>query len=195
MPPLNAFEPSVTRSKTMLKVSFLNSRDKLMTWEQALDQMQSNPDFRCELSEVLRNRQFDGYFWECRPFAVLSTPFQFVMKSTTALENVEDATAFREHLTSRPTSFTNLGGDAVLIVPGRSGANHSHMASFVRTASETELHMFWKAVGAAVSQAVASANGAPLWVSSHGLAVLWLHVRIEHAPKYISYSAYKRAVF
>ena len=180
----------------MLKVSFLNSRDKLMTWQQALDQMQgSSPDFRTQLSEVLRNRQLHAYFWECKPFVDLATPFQFVMKSTTALEDVEDGTAFKQHLTSKPTVFTSLAGDAVLVVPGKSGANHAHMATFVRTASNTELHMFWKAVGAAITTAVASANSAPLWISTHGLGVLWLHVRIEHAPKYISYSAYKREAF
>ena len=46
----------------------------------------------------------------------------------------------------------------------------------------------WAAVGVAVKEALGEQ---PLWVSTSGLGVYWLHVRLDSSPKYFQHTPYK----
>ena len=105
-----------------------------------------------------------------------------------------DRTPFAAHLDAAQglvATFDNLGHDATLIAPcGAVPSGCAHLASWCRTAPPEEQHAFWRAVGQAV-QAWWRRSDAPLWLSTSGLGVHWLHVRLDERPKYITHRPYR----
>jgi hypothetical protein len=87
-------------------------------------------------------------------------------------------------------SFQNLGGDATLIVPGPlAGATaYCHLAAFVRQAPTAQQHALWQLTAQVVKQQV---GRTPLWLSTAGAGVPWLHIRVDASPKYYSFAAYR----
>jgi hypothetical protein len=70
----------------------------------------------------------------------------------------------------------------------------THLAAFLRGGQPQHVVWMWARLGKEV-KAVFAADGAdPLskrWVSTSGLGVSWLHLRIDSAPKYYNYVPYK----
>ena len=107
---------------------------------------------------------------------------------------VPDPKPFAEQLRRRApiATFTNLGGDATLIVPHPDVApKATHLAAFVRSTSDALQQQLWSAVGAAILQRAENPN--PFWVSTAGLGVHWVHVRIDERPKYFRTNAFRNA--
>ena len=67
----------------------------------------------------------------------------------------------------------------------------AHIASFVREASREQVHSLFEAVGVEVEERLQEVS--PLWVSTSGMGVFWLHVRLDSRPKYYTYAPYKSA--
>lgn len=115
-------------------------------------------------------------------------------------------------------AFPNLGGDAVLIVPTQAAntsiRTYTHLANFVRDAPAEQIHTLWSCVGTvALSFAdVQNEDGdgdclmegetkgvdrksekdtRVRWISTSGLGVYWLHIRLDTVPKYYTYLPYK----
>jgi hypothetical protein len=90
-------------------------------------------------------------------------------------------------------TFPNLGGDAVLVAPcpGGSPQAYPHLAAFVRAAPMYQQHALWRRVGEAVDAWI-GATSDPVWVSTAGQGVFWLHVRLDSRPKYYNYELYRR---
>ena len=87
-------------------------------------------------------------------------------------------------------AFLNLGKDATLVAPCPQVANnaYTHIAAFTRKAPTSQQHQLWQTVGATVEQKV---SNKPLWLSTAGAGVYWLHVRLDSRPKYYSYKPYR----
>ena len=66
--------------------------------------------------------------------------------------------------------------------------DYPHLASFVRTAPEEQIQDFWKEVSQTYD---ADLGESPKWLSTSGLGVYWLHVRVDSRPKYYTYSPYR----
>ena len=49
----------------------------------------------------------------------------------------------------------------------------------------------WQLVGAAMQRRL---NTKPVWLSTAGAGVSWLHVRLDDWPKYYGYTPYRKAV-
>lgn len=103
--------------------------------------------------------------------------------------------AFATYMDKQPADnfvvFPTLGDDGLLLVPTLRLANTpydacAHFARFMRQASSRDLIDMWKKLAAAVLARYTDAarEGAPLYVSTHGKGVPWLHVRICDTPKY-----------
>lgn len=88
--------------------------------------------------------------------------------------------------------FQNLGGDALLIVPAQRGSIecYSHLGAFLREAPSEQKQMLWQAVAGAVQE---NLSETPKWLSTAGLGVSWLHIRLDSRPKYYNYVPYKSA--
>ena len=65
----------------------------------------------------------------------------------------------------------------------------AHFASFVRDmGARAQADRFLRATGEAVLEQVGSQ---PLWVSTSGAGVYWLHLRLDSYPKYYTYAPYR----
>jgi hypothetical protein len=119
-----------------------------------------------------------------------------VLLDSPGLARDPDAGAFAEHFSGAGAGgvveFPNLGRDAILVVPCPDGplSAYSHLAAFVRQAPEPQKHALWAAVGAAMQRRL---GGKPVWLSTAGAGVSWLHVRLDDRPKYYGHWPYQKA--
>jgi hypothetical protein len=106
-----------------------------------------------------------------------------------------DPTDFQSYFQSsiEVVSFKNLGGDATLIVPCpiAKSANYSHIVAFHRSAPPSQQHAFWIAVANA---ALARIGPLPMWLSTAGGGVDWLHIRLDDRPKYYRHRPWREWV-
>ena len=160
-----------------------------------------------DLSKIISASPYDGVFFETPGVDVTSvstTPMEFVLVNAPQLarfaESRSDEAAFAEHLDScsrrkqTVCSFDNLGGDARLVAPRKTtiGAKdakvYSHLASFVRGATEYQIADLWRL---AASEYVRAVQSDKTWFSTNGMGVAWLHVRLDSHPKYYQYAPFK----
>ncbi len=127
--------------------------------------------------------------------ASVSRPFECVFVASPALAGMRpDPRAFAEHCRTdaRVATFPNLGGDATLVAPcpGGGSADFTHLARFVATATVEQSDALWQAVGEAMAKRI---GARPVWLSTAGLGVGWLHVRLDDRPKYYRHAPYANA--
>ena len=146
---------------------------------------------------MLAGSEFQAYFWEL-PAITLNTldqPAEFVLMDAPALSRARVDSSPFEHTfaaagTESVVSFANLSGDALLIAPRPIAAlgTYAHLASFVRDAPASQIHALWQCVARALAGAISET---PLWISTSGLGVIWLHVRLDQVPKYYTHAPYR----
>jgi hypothetical protein len=153
---------------------------------------------RMVLTETLRASPHAAFAWETPALsaATAERDAAFAILDSPALARVApDPAPFASQLANcdRVATFANLGGDAVLIVPSpRAAPAAAHLSVFVRTAPADVIDDLWCAVGDAVARTRATKTD-PLWVSTAGLGVHWLHVRLDDRPKYYRHRAFTNA--
>lgn len=169
--------------------------EALLSFAQVIDLWQYSATFRHFFNKILVNAPFSAFFWEVAPINAqqLEKPFEFVLVNSNILPQiVADPQAFQEYFNTDKmvVDFWNLGKDARLIVPTPiAEANcYPHLAQFVRNAPAEQIDAFWQRVGEVYA---ASLNEQPLWLSTAGLGVSWLHLRVDARPKYYRYEGYK----
>merc|ERR1711864_11401 len=93
------------------------------------------------------------------------------------------------------TSFKNLGGDAMLITPcplkDVDLDIFSTLAPFMKAASSQHIQQFWETAASSALDLIKNRGRQPTWMSTSGLGVYWLHLRLDSTPKYYTYSPYK----
>ena len=145
---------------------------------------------------LLAQAPFEAYFWETPPLTcgALARPFEFVVVDSPELARVaEDPHAFSKYFSGSGVeeiaAFTNLGGDARLIapLPGARGEGYPHLAAFSRKAPPDTQRALWQRTA---DEAGARLGEQPLWISTSGLGVYWLHVRLDSRPKYYTWKPY-----
>jgi hypothetical protein len=79
-----------------------------------------------------------------------------------------------------------------LVVPCPCGPreHYAHLASFLRGGPEAQIDRLLTTLAHEIEARLSSA---PLWVSTSGLGVPWLHVRLDSSPKYYQHAPFKRA--
>jgi hypothetical protein len=170
---------------------------KPATFADVLRGWRSDRSFRSQYNALLADAPFDAFRWETPPvtIATVTRPFEFVLLESPGLAQSPDAGAFADHFGGAPEAevveFPNLGGDAILVVPCPMAAPsvYGHLAAFVRTAPEPQRHALWQLVGAAMSRRV---SPKPVWLSTAGAGVSWLHVRLDDRPKYYGFGPYRQ---
>ena len=168
------------------------------TFAEVLRGWEGDPAFRSLHNAVLADAPFSAFRWETPPVtdATIGKAFEFVLLDSPRLDRRPDREAFAEHFGGAPetvVAFPTLGGDAILVVPCPVGelSAYGHLAAFVRHAPERQRHALWQAVGEAMAQRV---RNKPVWLSTAGAGVPWLHVRLDDQPKYYGFEPYKRNV-
>lgn len=186
------------------RVQFIQASSQeaqVLRWHDVLSLWQQDDEFRELFTIVLAKVPYPGFFWETPPITrtTIQKAFECAILDSPRLAHVSaDPQPFLDYIGSNNSSsqvevFPNLGKDALLVVPYPNGPleQYAHIASFVRSASRRQIHAMWAAVGYAVEQALNRQGLQPLWVSTSGLGVYWLHVRIDSSPKYYCHAPYK----
>ena len=91
--------------------------------------------------------------------------------------------------------FENLGRDAVLVAPrpGVDGERCAHLVAFLRTAGSSRRQALWQATARAAREQLVTRPTQPLWLSTSGLGVPWLHIRLDVRPKYYTHAPFRAA--
>ncbi|MDX1404656.1 MAG: hypothetical protein R3192_08960 [Woeseiaceae bacterium] len=158
--------------------------------------LQEDREFARWYTELLSSVPIPAFFWEHPPLLRSShadKPVEFVLVDAPMLDAMaQDEAPFRAYFKEdRIASFPSLGGDALLIAPSPAGesTDYAHLAAFLRTAGEDQVQALWREVGIHVA---AELGERPLWLSTSGLGVAWLHIRLDSRPKYYQHQPYKR---
>lgn len=169
-----------------------------LSYANILDLWQNDADFRNYFIRLLVGTPFPAFRWETPPVTIgsVSQPFEFVLLDSPDLVIRPDPRAFSEHFSAAQAGgiveFSNLGGDAVLVAPcpDDQPLDYAHLAAFLRHAPLVQQHALWQAVAAAMQRRLGSI---PVWLSSAGGGVAWLHLRLDDYPRYYGYAAYRNA--
>jgi hypothetical protein len=161
--------------------------------------LRDDSGFRSFLISTLAAAPFGAYFWETPALtrATSSSPWEFVLVDCPQLVAATPQPGeFASHFQALPeatsvATFRNLGGDAILVAPapGQPLSCYAHLGAFSRAAPEAQQHELWQRVGVALDSGEAPE---PLWLSTSGLGVIWLHVRLDSRPKYYSHRPYRQ---
>jgi len=167
-----------------------------LSYASVLDRWQNDAGFRKHFIQTLAKAPFSAFRWETPPVTngSMNQPFEFVLLDSPGLVTRPDPRAFSEHFRAAQAGgiveFSNLGGDAVLVVPCPDDRplDYAHLAAFLRHAPVEQQHALWQAVAAAMQRRL---GARPVWLSSAGGGVAWLHLRLDDRPKYYGYAAYR----
>jgi hypothetical protein len=151
---------------------------------------------RAWFNALLAESEFAAFRWETPAvsIATVSRPFQFVLLDAPSLARDPEPEVFAEHFrkATQPhvVTFTNLGRDAVLVapLPQAEPTAYGHLGAFVRHAPGPQRDALWQAVGEAMAHRL---DTKPVWLSTAGAGVSWLHVRLDDRPKYYGYGPYR----
>ena len=172
----------------------ISENQQKISFQRFLDLLIQSTAFRKFYNDLLAQCAFEEYFWEHPPMTAdtLEQEYEFVLVKNKGLARIEPnpkafATYFQKD--QLVVDFDNLGKNARLVVPcPDQQKDFAHLANFVRQASENQTDAFWQRVG---EQYLEIINEGKRWLSTSGLGVYWLHVRIDTVPKYYSHKEYR----
>ena len=150
--------------------------------------------FRSFFIDLLMASPYSAFRWETPPITAetANRPFEFVLINSPSLSRPPDRQTFAQHFQAQQSivTFQNLGKDALLVVPcpNDSSMNYSHLGAFTQQAPRAQQQELWTAVGEAMANRL---DTQPIWLSTAGGGVAWLHVRIDNYPKYYHHQPYR----
>ena len=176
----------------------LKRADLVASFGEVVHAWRDSEAFRSFFNGLLAQTPYSAMRWETPAVttATASQPFECVVLDSPRLARHPDPKAFAEHFLGdgpRVVRIANLGGDAVMVVPRPlvQEAAYGHLAAFVRQAPERQRDDLWRCVGEAM---VARMSARPVWLSTAGAGVSWLHVRLDDRPKYYGHGPYRQGV-
>lgn len=166
-----------------------------LSFAQVLTAWRDDRVFRADTVAIFAASGASAYFWEMPPLSDRTAPLPFecrLVPGDALLRAEADPGSFSAQFAASGSvvSFSNLGGDATLLVPRPRSpvAAYGHVAAFFRTAPAVQSDDLLRALGAL---AMEMTGERPVWISTAGLGVPWLHVRFDARPKYYRTSAYR----
>lgn len=169
-----------------------------VTFRELFDRLEADDEFSDWYSRELAATPYPAFFWEHPPLttASLADEAEFVLVESGQLDGLAaDPGPFGnkfERANGRDViAFDNLGGDARLVVPTPIGSldAYAHLAAFLRCAPAAQKRSLWKTMAGSLNERL---SAKPSWLSTAGLGVSWLHLRIDTRPKYYRHDDYKR---
>jgi hypothetical protein len=168
-----------------------------MSFRRMLERLSSDDDFADWFSDTLASFEADACYWEMPPLSAntIDKDAEFVLIDAPSLaRRAAEPGAFASYFRSTPGEnvvvFANLGGDATLVAPCPCAPNatYPHLAAFLRRATADQVRALWRATAGTV---LAQLGSTPIWLSTAGDGIAWLHVRLDSRPKYYCYGPYK----
>lgn len=168
-----------------------------LRYREVIDLWQHDDAFRSMFFSALSEAPFRAYRWETPAVTAVTADrvFECVLLDSPAIARMPDPRPFSAYFAAPDSEagivvFENLGGDATLVVPSPRGPAdaYGHLAAFMRQAPVFQHHALWQAVGGAVQERISER---PVWLSTAGGGVAWLHVRLDERPKYYGFRPYR----
>ncbi len=185
-------------SKECQRFILINNQG-VVTFGEALALFRNSEDFRGFFIEFLQQLPFNAYKWETPPFStsLLKRKFEFVTLNAPSLDRPADSSAFDQYTGTtgdNVVAFPNLGKDAYLVVPSCTDTrtNYCHLGSFSKSAPYDQQQRLWAFVGEIGLRLI---SDTPLWLSTAGGGVPWLHVRFDRFPKYYGYAEFRQSTW
>ena len=170
-------------------------KDEQLSYQAIIHLWQKDVSFGDFFTTMLAEVAFAAYFWETPPITIVNAtqPFEYVVINSPQLaQRRPNLSAFAAHFAPDESvvTFDNLGKDARLIVPCPQAdpSAYPHLAAFLRLGPAAQQRQFWRCVGTHIAQCL---GPQPTWLSTSGLGVSWLHVRLDSQPKYYCYHPYR----
>jgi hypothetical protein len=168
------------------------------TYREAIAAWRDDVGFRRWFNGLLEAVPYGAFRWET-PGVTEGTAdreLEFAVVESAGLDRPATPDVFGEHFEGNSQDdivrFSNLGGDAILVVPRPIAPNsaYGHLGAFVRSAPDAQRLALWRSVGEEMGGRL---DHRPVWLSTAGGGVAWLHVRLDDRPKYYSYAPFRRA--
>jgi len=160
--------------------------------------VESNPEMLTKMHEALDDDRFRTYVWETPRMDSQNThkSFEFVLVNTpmTNRANISRFTRInqiqRQGVRGRGAISFDSPSKTRLIIPENTGGNarFANIAEFNRHANKAQQASLWKLVAVEYGRALSSVR--PIWLSTSGLEVPWLHVRVSKTPRYYKHRPY-----
>lgn len=180
-----------------LLTATLRKNDSNLNYGDVIEYWQTDSSFREFFCSLIKNSGFDALVWEMPPVTMntLNQDFEFILLNAPDLIFAPDYDTFSEYYKEGGddagiVAFENLGKDAVLVVPSPQVADvdYSNLATFLRNSPLDQQHALWRVVGRTLEQHI---SDTPIWLSTAGGGVAWLHVRLDSRPKYYRHKPYR----
>jgi hypothetical protein len=203
------FEDNIN-SPDIFKYRFIKPDGSFLSWREfIIFLLKNDEDFLKVFRESLNHatEKLEAYFWECIPVSnTTEKVFEFsVTKSHALKESSQNFGKFKGILEiafknfQAVASFPNPSQDTVLVIPALEKDERNeikdfkNISEFTKNASFTLQNTFWSSVARDIIDELGkdSKSEKTVWVSTHGLGVSYLHVRIANWPKYYSCEEYK----
>ena len=182
------------RAPNWVQLTLMGPRGPL-SYAEVVDLWAEDGSFRSFWRGQLREIPFDAYRWETPPVTRenFDRRFQCIVLDAPSLARRPDVASFAEHIEGSSddvATFPNLGGDAMLVVPTPRAPSNAYVqiGVFTRDAPESQQDALWRAVALAMRERVGER---PVWLSTAGDGVAWLHVRLDSRPKYYRHAPFK----
>lgn len=172
----------------------------LLAFSEVLELWESDERFRAQFLALWATAPYPAYQWETPGVtrANIGRLFECVFVDSVALAGEQaDPRDFQEHFDAASrddgdsvASFENLGGDALLLAPCPIGPldAYAHLAAFARGAPAEQGHRLLSCIARSME---ARLGAEPVWLSTAGLGVPWVHVRLDSRPKYYRHGPYR----
>ena len=176
---------------------------RLLMFSDVIWLMEHDSAFCRFFSKVLRDSPFEHFFWECpavNAISVGNTLYEHVTVEASGFSAASPKN-FEAHFTRTDAVvfFQNLGRDAMLVCPcpmePQDNKHFGHLAAFVRAPRSREMQelqiKMWMTVGRTLREYLHTRGRESIWLNTEGLGVPWVHVRLDHRPKYYHHDAYR----
>ena len=156
---------------------------EFITWKDKLKEWKKNPlKYPDNLTKA--------FFWQTKCITSLKDNYVEEFIENKRLDIMEENSSFysnyiKSSTNKYATSFYNLSKTSILIIPiPRTGKKFTTLKHFIDNASLEHQKKFWKYVSKEIKSFLKQYG--QVCISTHGLGVPYLHIRLDQTPKYYS---------
>ena len=167
----NGGAPVISKKKVSKNMTW---KQKIKDWKKGINIPVINKNIMFETSPIDFTKENWGVYNEKQ-----------IETNALNIDTLEDATPFKDYIKKdKIVAFDNLDKKCRLICPPDDGKNYSHIRNFYLHADKTLIKAIWNNVAREVEKIHKINKIKKIWISTHGLGVSWLHIRICNEPKY-----------